>query len=81
MATTFPAARSFATEARDGLTPHTLWPAEEVGTNDEAKKGLISLFGGRDIYETPKPTRLMQRLIQIGAPDQGWARSRLLCRV
>ena len=66
-----PRRKSFATEARDGLTPHTLWLAEEVGTNAEAKKALISLFGGRDIYETPKPTRLMQRLIKIGAPDQG----------
>ena len=64
-----PRLKVFASEGREGLTPHTLWSAEEVGTNDEAKKDLIRLFDGRDVYDTPKPTPLIQRLIQIAVPD------------
>ncbi|MBI3976425.1 MAG: hypothetical protein HY334_08555 [Armatimonadetes bacterium] len=50
-----PRRKAFASEAREGLTPHTLWAADQVGTNDSAKKELIELFDGVAVFETPKP--------------------------
>jgi adenine-specific DNA-methyltransferase len=38
-----PRRKAFLVEAKEGLTPHTLWTASEVGTNDSAKKELIEL--------------------------------------
>lgn len=49
----------------DGLTPETIWKADEVSTNDEAKKGLITLLPISDVFENPKPEALMQRIIHI----------------
>jgi len=60
-----PRRKAFASEAKQGLTPHTLWTAEEVGTNDSAKKELIELFGGREVFDTPKPASLIRRMLEI----------------
>ena len=45
--------------------PHTLWSAAEVGTNDDAKKGVIRLFDGQALFDTPKPETLIERIIHI----------------
>ena len=47
------------------LTPDTLWLASDVGTNDEAKKEIKKLFVNDDLFDTPKPERLIQRIIHI----------------
>lgn len=65
-----PRLKVFLSEANQGLTPHTMWKAEEVGTTDSAKKALIELFGGTSVYETPKPVGLLQRMIQISTDPQ-----------
>jgi adenine-specific DNA-methyltransferase len=65
-----PRQKYFLSESSEGLTPHTLWKASEVGTNDSAKKHLLDLLDGADIFDTPKPVGLLQRIIQIGAPSQ-----------
>ena len=48
-----------------GLTPETLLFADKVGTNESAKKELISLFDGLAVFETPKPVALVKHLIKI----------------
>lgn len=48
-----------------GLAPWTWWPSEEVGHTDEAKKEANVLFGGDNSFETPKPERLLQRILHI----------------
>ena len=60
-----PRRKLFRSEARAGLTPHTLWTASEVGTNDSAKKALIELFDGQDVFDTPKPVALIRRIVEI----------------
>ncbi|HSN23541.1 MAG TPA: site-specific DNA-methyltransferase [Methylomicrobium sp.] len=61
-----PRIKKFLSEAdKGGLTPETIWYAEDVGTNDEAKKILIDIFEKKELFDTPKPTRLLQRIIQI----------------
>jgi len=66
-----PRRKVFLDEAREGLTPHTLWTADEVGTNDSAKKTLIKLFDGVETFDTPKPVELVQRILQIGTRPRG----------
>ncbi|HUX38082.1 MAG TPA: site-specific DNA-methyltransferase [Rectinemataceae bacterium] len=60
-----PREKTFLCEAKDGITPHTLWNADEVGTNDNAKKELNSIFDGIDTFDTPKPSSLVKRMLQI----------------
>ena len=49
----------------EGLVPWTWWPHEEVGHTDEAKKEANELFGGDVSFGTPKPERLIQRILHI----------------
>ena len=49
----------------DGRMVTNLWPYSEVGHTDEAKKELKSLFKGEIPFDTPKPVRLIQRMVQI----------------
>jgi adenine-specific DNA-methyltransferase len=56
---TVPALKLFLSEVRDGMTPHNWWPHEEVGHTDEAKKEIIGLFGAQNVFDTPKPERLI----------------------
>ncbi|MGA0567329.1 site-specific DNA-methyltransferase [Rathayibacter sp. KR2-224] len=51
----------------EGLVPWTWWPHDEVGNNDDAKKEIISLFGEDAVFDTPKPERLIERIIHIGS--------------
>jgi adenine-specific DNA-methyltransferase len=60
-----PRKKRFMSESRNGLTPHTLWTAKEVGTNDTAKKHLLKLFPHHPLFDTPKPEQLIQRVLQI----------------
>lgn len=62
---TVPALKLFLSEVRDGMTPHNWWPHEEVGHTDEAKKEMIGLYGPRDVFDTPKPERLIKRILEI----------------
>ena len=48
-----------------GAVPWTWWPHDEVGHNDEAKKEMLSLFNKETLFETPKPERLLHRIIHI----------------
>ena len=48
-----------------GLVPWTWWPHEEVGHTDEAKKEANEIFGGDISFGTPKPERLIQRILQV----------------
>ncbi|GHV52864.1 hypothetical protein FACS1894206_02440 [Deltaproteobacteria bacterium] len=63
-------ARKTYLENVGGKLPTNLWPFAEVGHTDEAKKQMLSIFDGRATFDTPKPTRLIERILQIAAsPD------------
>jgi len=51
----------------DGFVPWTWWPHEEVGHTDESRKEIQQIFGSQTIFDTPKPTRLLQRIVQIAS--------------
>jgi adenine-specific DNA-methyltransferase len=60
-----PRVKKFLSEAKSGLTPETLWFADDVGTNDFAKKHLVELFRDSELFDTPKPESLVARAVHI----------------
>ena len=55
-----------------GVVPWTWWPHEEVGHTDEAKREVQLLFGKTDAFDTPKPERLLQRVLTIASNPGDW---------
>lgn len=49
----------------EGVTPWTWWPHDECGHTDEAKKEIHALFGREEAFATPKPERLIKRVLDI----------------
>ncbi|WP_366145935.1 site-specific DNA-methyltransferase [Acidovorax sp.] len=62
-----PRLKKFLSASRRGLTPETLWTANDVGTNDHAKKHIQTLFPGEPPFDTPKPEALLARILQIAS--------------
>ena len=57
-------------ESVGGKPSTNYWPFSKVGHTDEAKKDLLSIFGGKVTFDTPKPTRLIERVLTIAtSPD------------
>jgi adenine-specific DNA-methyltransferase len=48
-----------------GVAPWTWWPSDEVGHTDESKKEIHALFGRVAAFDSPKPERLISRILQI----------------
>ena len=48
-----------------GKPPTNLWLYTDTGHTDEAKKELLSIFKGKAPFNTPKPSRLIQFVLQI----------------
>ena len=65
-----PAIKRFLSEVRDGMVAQTIWTYSEVGHNQDAKKEIKNLFDGKAVFDTPKPEKLIQRIIQLGS-DEG----------
>ena len=67
-----PRLKRFLSEVRTGRVPQTLWTYSDVGHTQEAKKELLAHvnFPSSDsTLETPKPTRLLKRILQVGTPS------------
>lgn len=48
-----------------GVAPWSWWPSDEVGHTDESKKEIYSIFGKVDAFDSPKPERLIHRILHI----------------
>lgn len=60
-----PRQKKFLAESEDaGLTPETIWYADDVGTNDTAKRHSNSIFNGSG-FDNPKPEELINRILEI----------------
>jgi len=64
--TSRPRLKRFLSEM-EGQNAWTWWSNAEVGHNQEAKKEIGTLFGADNAFETPKPERLLHRIIHIAS--------------
>ena len=54
------------------MVSNTWWEHGDVGHTDEAKKEFKALFSDDgDAFDTPKPVRLMKRLLDLGTTPEG----------
>lgn len=61
-----PIIKRYLTEVRDGVAPRTWWSADEVGTNQDAKRDhLRKLLPDIEVFATPKPEGVLQRIVHI----------------
>ena len=63
-----PRYKRFLSEVQDTITPTTLWPHTEVGHNQEAKQE-VKQFNSEDVFATPKPERLIMRVLQLATRE------------
>ena len=59
-----PAPKIYLDEVKQGIVPQTLWSYEDVGHTQVAKKEIVNLFGS-DVFGTPKPEQLIERIMHI----------------
>ena len=64
-----PAVKRFLTEVKQGTACQTIWKYGDVGHNQEGKKEINDLFPEATVFDTPKPARLLDRVLQL-ATDQ-----------
>jgi adenine-specific DNA-methyltransferase len=60
-----PAVKLYLNEVQAGMVPRTWWPHSEVGHSQEAKREIQKLFPDIVPFDTPKPERLIHRVVQI----------------
>lgn len=67
--TSMPSRKTFLSElSNHGIPPATIWMHSDVGNNHDAKNELKSL-NNENIFSTPKPEKLIQRIIHIGSNE------------
>jgi adenine-specific DNA-methyltransferase len=59
-----PRIKRFLSEVKTGVIPSSIWLHDQVGNTQEAKKEVIAL-NRVDIFDTPKPERLIHRILHI----------------
>ena len=65
-----PNIKRFLSEVQDGVVPQTLWPWQQVGSTRHSKSELVRLFSDaqkNEVFITPKPISLIERILEIGA--------------
>ncbi len=60
-----PAIKRFLTEVKQGTACQTIWKYSDVGHSQDAKKEVNDLFPECAVFDTPKPTRLIKRILQV----------------
>jgi len=63
-----PRIKRFLSEVKKGRVPQTFWSYKEVGHTQEAKKEVVALLS-EDVFGTPKPERLIQRVLHIATNE------------
>lgn len=59
-----PRIKNYLSEA-NGVKSWSWWTNKDVGHNQEAKKEINALFGATNAFDTPKPERLLERILNI----------------
>lgn len=62
---TTPMRKLYMSEAKKGMTTPSIW--EDVGYNQHASSEIEKIFGSKAAFETPKPERLIERVLQVAS--------------
>lgn len=62
-----PRLKRFLSDVKEGVTPLTIWHYKDVGHNQEATQECRKLFNDKLYFETPKPVRLLKRVVKLGS--------------
>ncbi len=60
----YPRKKLYLSEA-EGMVPVDLWSYKETGTTDDGGKEVKDLFDGDAVFDNPKPTSLIRRMITL----------------
>lgn len=61
-----PRRKVFLSEVQGGIVPNTIWSHGMVGNTQEAKKEILALLKDTaDVFGTPKPERLIHRILHV----------------
>ena len=63
-----PSVKKFLSEVKDGSVSMTIWLYQDVGHNQDAKKEVKD-FNETEVFGTPKPEKLMQRIITLATNE------------
>jgi len=66
-----PRIKRFLSEVQGGIVCMTVWLRDEVGDNQEAKREVMA-FNPDEVFSTPKPERLMKRIIHLATKPGDW---------
>jgi adenine-specific DNA-methyltransferase len=61
----FPVEKKFLSEVKEGIVNQTWWPYEFAGSTRNASAEMKGLFEGSKAFDTPKPERLAQRILEL----------------
>ena len=61
-----PSVKKFLSEVKQGMTTMNIWKYTEVGHNQDAKKE-VKQFNSETVFDTPKPERLIERVLTLGS--------------
>lgn len=65
-----PTVKAYLREGREGVIARTWWSYRNVGGNQDAKREILEILGGESEFITPKPVRLIERILQIATNPQ-----------
>jgi adenine-specific DNA-methyltransferase len=57
--------KRFLSEVKQGTACQTIWKYVDVGHNQEGKKEVNNLFPESSVFDTPKPSRLIKRILEL----------------
>lgn len=64
-----PSVKNYLSEVKQGVTPLTIWMHNEAGHNHSAKEDIKYVFDGQSPFDTPKPVKLLKRILQISTAE------------
>lgn len=66
----FPRIKLYLSEM-DNVVPRSVWDYEDVGHTQSATTELKELFEGNQVFDSPKPVKLLERILELACPNDG----------
>ncbi len=61
----FPMEKKYLSEVKEGVVNQTWWPYDFAGSTRNASAELKGVFDGEKSFDTPKPEKLLQRILEL----------------